>query len=143
MDRDVSTQALWALDHIQCPFCSLHCVMQCTKHLLQVLQARVVEQGGERGAERFNRAMKGLLVGFCIKKRTEDGMGGKWGSDAMWKHIKLSGNIAMCVVLRNCSGMDVQSSVGRGGSGSEWQPGEHLGVVGEGCVCHHCPASCS
>jgi hypothetical protein len=42
MDKDVSPQWLWNLEHLECPFCSLlcpfcslHCSMLGTEHLLR------------------------------------------------------------------------------------------------------------
>ncbi len=72
-DRAISQDSMWGVDHIRAPFCTLHCVMLCSEHLLEVLQSRVLEQGGEQAAEMFNRQMKKYHIGFRIKRSTEDG----------------------------------------------------------------------
>ncbi len=72
MDRAILPDSMWGMDHIRAPFCTLHCIMLCSEHLLQVLQSRVLEQGGERAAEMFNMQMKKHHIGFRIKRHTDD-----------------------------------------------------------------------
>ena len=61
------------------------------------MQTKVVEQGRERGVDRFNECMKSLHIGFRIRKVAENAVR-SGASQTMWKRVKLSCNIAMLVV---------------------------------------------
>ena len=103
MDREHPDHCMWNIAHEDCPFCTLHCTMWCTEHLLAVLQRRVIEDAGDQGVAHFNTLLKKLCVGFRIRPVRSENLS---KDTTAWKPVKLNGNTAMRCVTMSSSIID-------------------------------------